>query len=138
MNSLSDFLQAICNELKSNSGVQNAHFITKYPGAFKSSPLTRNVVSVGINSVEMTDSQIGGKYDKKATVQIEVLVCVPLLLESIECLSIMQMLIEYMWFDSSLIVKQCNFGGIKVNRETGAYELCGMVSIDTNITKAVS
>lgn len=137
MNNLSDFLQAICDELKNKNGALNASFITKYPGVLKPSPLTRTVVSVGFNSVEMTDSQIGGEFDKKAVVQIELLVCVPLFSQSLECLSIMQKLIEDLWFDSSFNVKQCSFGSIKANRETGAYELCGSVSIDTNITRAV-
>ena len=137
MNNLSDFLQAVCDELKTKSGVQNAQFITKYPGVLKASPLTRTVVCVGFNSVEMTDSQIGGEFDKKAVVQIELLVCVPLFSQSLECLSIMQKLIEDLWFESSFNVKKCSFGSVKTNRETGAYELCGVACIDTNITRAV-
>ncbi|NCC87334.1 MAG: hypothetical protein EOM05_05635 [Clostridia bacterium] len=137
MNNLSDFLQAVCDELKDKNGDLNASFITKYPGVLKASPLIKTVVSVGFNSVEMTDSYIGGEFDKKAVVQIELLVCVPLFSQSIECLSIMQKLIEDLWFDSSFNVKQCSLGSVKVNRETGAYELCGLACIDTNITKAV-
>ncbi len=65
MKDILEFLQDFCDELKEKSGVLNVYFISKYPGVLKPTPLTKIVISVGINKIGIENSHIGGKDEKK-------------------------------------------------------------------------
>lgn len=138
MGSLLDFANAICNEFKTNSTVTNANFITKYPGCIKSSPLTKTVVAVGFSSAEITDLGVGLKDERQGIIKLEILVCVPLSKDAINCYDVMQKLIEYLAFTSSYRVGKCEISKVSVNRETSSYQLVSTVEIKTRFTKAVS
>ncbi|MEG1244436.1 MAG: hypothetical protein RSD17_06345, partial [Oscillospiraceae bacterium] len=66
------------------------------------------------------------------------LVCIPFFGNSSECSRIMQKLFEYLLFSSTFDIAKCSFGDISAKRETGAYELKGIVELSTTLTKAVS
>ncbi len=137
MKNILEFLEGFCNELKENNKFEKISFITKYPSILKPVPLTRTIISVGINKINIGSSHIGEADEKNAVVQMEVIVCVPFVSNSTKCFSVMQDVLEYLCFESSYDVTNCSVGNIKINKETGAYELYGVIDINTSILRAV-
>lgn len=137
MKNILEFLDGFCNELKENNKLEKINFITKYPSILKPVPLTRTIVSVGINKINIGNGDIGETDEKNAVVQMEIIACVPFVSDSTKCFSVMQDILEYLCFESSYDVSNCSVGNIKVNKETGAYEICGIVDINTSILRAV-
>lgn len=146
MSEISALPGAIADWLGSQEALSGIRFTTEYPAERKSVPLARTIVSVGIDSVTITDTFVengGGEperdeYCRDALIKIRLGVHAPFSQGGEACYDAFTDVIDTLTFASDLEITGSGAGGVTADRDTDAFVLFAWIEVKANLCPAAS
>ena len=146
MSEISALPGAIADWLGSQEALEGIRFTTEYPAQRKSVPLACTIVSVGIDSVAITDTFVengGGvlerdEYCRNALIKIRLGVHAPFSEGGERCYDAFTDVIDTLTFASDLEIVQSGAGGVSADRDTDAFVLEAWIEVRANLCPAAS
>ncbi|MBR4767335.1 MAG: hypothetical protein IK085_11295 [Clostridia bacterium] len=146
MSEISALPSEIAGWLGSQEALSGIRFTTEYPAERKSVPLARTIVSVGIDSVQITDTFVENnqgvferdEYCRDALIRIRLGVHAPFSQGGEACYDAFTDVIDTLTFASDLEIKESGAGGVTADRDTDAFVLEAWIEVRANLCPAAS
>ena len=146
MSEISALPGAVAEWLGSQETLSDIKFTTEYPAGRKSVPLARTIVSVGIDSVRITDTFTENgegvperdEYCRDALVRIRLGVHAPFSQGGERCYDAFTDVIDTLTFASDLEIVESGAGGVTADRDTDAFVLEAWIDVRANLCPAAS
>ncbi len=146
MSEISALPGSIASWLGSQEALSGIRFTTEYPAERKSVPLSRTIVSVGIDSVTVTDTFVendGGvlerdEYCRNALIKVRLGVHAPFSAGGEACYDAFTDVIDTLTFASDLEIVESGAQGVTADRDTDAFVLFAWITVRANLCPAAS
>ncbi|MBO4893476.1 MAG: hypothetical protein J5562_01000 [Clostridia bacterium] len=144
MSEISALPGAVVECLSEIQALEGIKFTTEYPACPKTVPLSRTTVSVGIESVRISDSFTANnegvlerdEYCRNALVKLRFGVHAPFALGGGECYDAFTLVIDALSFGTDLEIVSSGCEGITADRDTEAFVLKAYAEIKANLCPA--
>lgn len=146
MSEISALPGEIARWLGSQEALSGIRFTTEYPAGRKNVPLTYTIVSVGIDSVTITDTFVENnegvlekdEYCRDALIKIRLGVHAPFSAGGEACYEAFTDVIDTLTFASDLEIVESGAGGVTADRDTDAFVLFAWIQVRANLCSAAS
>lgn len=146
MDSIVSLPQRIVEWLSEQRDMDDLKFFVEYPPVNKAVPLTRAIVAVGIESIEIEDKFVENddgvlerqEYCRLAKIKANLSICVPFSQGGQACHDIFTRIADALTFRTNLNISESGCSSIQSDRDTDALVMTGWFLMNADFCPAVS
>lgn len=144
MNDITSLPSSIVNWLNTLEDLKDIKFLTEFPPVYKSVPLKKSIVSVGVEELNITDHftanddgvLIRDEYCRTAKMNISLIIHVPFSMGGSKCHEVFTKVVNHLTFGSDLNILESNCEKVVSDRNTDALVMKAIITFTADFCPA--